>query len=104
VAEAAQAGDPLARHVIEEAGQALALGLVNLIAFFVPEVVLLGGGVMKSYPLFQPVIEAVIARHSVVVPSRQVELRPVRLGRQAGVIGAGYAILQHLAASSGDGL
>jgi glucokinase len=98
VVQAAEAGDPLARQVVEEAGQGLALGLVNLIAFFVPEVILLGGGVMKSYGLFQPVVEAVIARHSVVVPARQVELRPARLGRQAGVVGAGYAILQHLAA------
>jgi len=104
VAQAAQAGDPLARQVIEEAGQALGLGLVNLIAFFVPEVILLGGGVMKSYPLFQPVVEAVIARHNVVVPARQVELRLVRLGRQAGVIGAGYAMLQLLNTTFGDGV
>jgi glucokinase len=68
VTEAARMGDPTALRIVEQAATYLGLGLVNVILFFVPEVILLGGGVMKSYDLLKPTLDAVIARHSLMVP------------------------------------
>jgi len=96
VAQAAEAGDPAAIEVIQKAAYYLALGLVNLVIFLVPDLVLLGGGVMKSYDQFQAVIRDTMVQHSLMVPASSVAVRKVALGHQAGVIGAGFAILKQL--------
>lgn len=96
VAEAAAGGDLLARQVIAESARYLALGLVNVIQFLLPQRIILGGGVMRSYELFRPVVESVITQHNVMAPTHLVEMRPALLGQQAGVVGAGYAVYQLL--------
>jgi glucokinase len=45
VAEAARLGDPLAVEVVEAAGRALGVGLVNVVHLFNPQCVVLGGSV-----------------------------------------------------------
>lgn len=96
VAEAAYQDDPLARTVIEETAGYIAQGLINVIFFFSPEVIILTGGVMHSYDLFSPTIEKMIAACSVIVPAKQVHVRMARLGQDAGLYGAAYAILREL--------
>lgn len=96
VAAAAAAGDPLAIEVYRRAGQSLARGLVNLIHFWVPDVLLLGGGVMEDYHWFEPIIHDTVAAHGLMVPVDAVVIRKTGLGAQAGMIGAGYSIKQRL--------
>jgi len=96
VAEAALAGDLFGLAIIQEAAYSLGLGLVNLIVTYLPEKILLAGGVMKSYPLFQPALIETIARHNVVVPSRSVKIELAKLGNTAGTIGAAYALKRTL--------
>jgi glucokinase len=48
VGEAAQAGDSLALEVIEEAGWWLGLGLINVAHMTNPEVIVLGGSVVRG--------------------------------------------------------
>lgn len=96
VAEAAQENDPLAMRVFEQASRYFSLGLVNLILFYLPEVVVLSGGVMKSYPLFKPAIEEAIVRHNVMAPLDRVRIIPAALGYYAGLYGAAYNILYGL--------
>lgn len=92
VTEAARQGDEFAQKIIREAGCYLGLGLVNLILFYLPECIALGGGVMKNYDLFFPHIQQVLRQHDVVVPTRRVRLVPASLGNKAGVLGAARAI------------
>lgn len=47
VGKAAIHGDPLALEIVSEAGRWLGLGLVNLIHFFNPQVIVLGGSVLQ---------------------------------------------------------
>jgi glucokinase len=96
VAEAAKEDDPLAVRVIEQAGRYFSLGLVNLINFFVPEMIVLGGSVMNSLSLFMPFIERTITRHNVMVPATRVRIIPAKLGIHAGLYGAAFCILQKL--------
>ncbi|MGB9799261.1 MAG: ROK family protein [Thermanaerothrix sp.] len=91
VVAAAQAGDVLAQQIIEETAFYLGLGMVNLMIAYLPDVVILGGGVMRAYPVFAPYIHQVIQQHSVVAPLQSVRLEMARLGGQAGVVGAAYA-------------
>lgn len=88
VAEAARRGDPLAVGIVDQAAGYIALGLVNLIVLFLPDGIVLTGGVMRSFDLMEARIRSVIARHDTLSPVDKVALRLARLGQQAGTIGA----------------
>lgn len=100
LAAAARQGDPFAQSVMQRAARYFALGLLNVMAFFVPERIVLSGGVMRSLDLFQPEIEKAVQRYSVMVPSRRISIVPAQLGYEAGMIGAAYACLRALERSS----
>ena len=74
VAEAAFQGDKLALSMYQQAARYFALGIVNVITLFVPDVIVLGGGVMKSSPLFLPVLTQEIAGHNIMVPAMKVKI------------------------------
>jgi glucokinase len=88
VAEAALAGDAVAREVVERAGRSLGAGITGLVNAFNPEVVVVGGGVMASGELLlRPAREVVAAR--ALRPSRDgVRIVPAALGEEAGMLGA----------------
>jgi glucokinase len=94
--DAARRGDPAALEVARHAGKYLGLGLVNIIAFLAPEVIVLSGSVMSSYDLLQPMVNEILERHSVLMPSREVRIVPAQLGDNAGVCGAALTALQAL--------
>lgn len=96
VAQAAAAGDPLAREIMEKTAYYIGLGLINLIRLLLPERILLTGGVTHSYDTFRPTIEAMLTEHNTFGPVEKIEIRLASLGQRAGVIGAGYAILHQL--------
>jgi glucokinase len=96
VAEAARQGDSLALSVMENAARYFSLGLVNVVTLFVPEVIVLSGGVMNSISFFMPAIERALAEHDVMVPARKVRVVSAQLGYLAGTVGAAYAALQTL--------
>ena len=88
VTHAARAGDRLAISILENAGAYLGIALGTLINLFNPELIVLGGSVLKSgRPLLQPMRRSMIA--SSWKSSRR-GLRIVRpaLGGDAGLIGA----------------
>ena len=84
--ELARAGDSLAREAVERETHYLALGLANLIGLFVPEVIVLGGSVMKSVRLED--LREVIAQGCRFVPWEKTELALASLGEDANLIGA----------------
>jgi glucokinase len=96
VSDAARDGDAVARAVIDQVATYLAIGLLNMINFFVPEVIVLSGSVMRDYDLFEPTIRTYLDRCSVLAPSNHIQIALARLGDHAGVFGAAYAILHDL--------
>jgi glucokinase len=92
VAEAARAGDRLACSIMEKVADYFAIGVVNVITCFVPDMIVLGGGVMKSSDLFLPRLQTAITDHSVMVPATSVKIELARLGNHAGIYGAAYSI------------
>lgn len=89
VGEAALAGDPLARQVLDEAGEAIGLHLASLMHAFDPEVIVLGGGVMRVGPLLRDAIERSLRSH-ILHPAYLQDLRliPAALGDDVGLVGA----------------
>ncbi|MFZ0136107.1 MAG: ROK family protein [Candidatus Sulfotelmatobacter sp.] len=88
ICELAQQGDAWAMRAVEHEGRYLGLGLANLVTMFVPEVIVLGGSVMKSAVLFLEGIRKVIAASCRFVPYEKTELALASLGEDSNLIGA----------------
>ena len=91
VFRAAEAGDPLAAQVAEEAMDYLAIMLASVIAVVDPEMIVLGGGVARAGPYL---VNGLRRRLERVVPAMP-EIHLSALGDRAGVLGAvAYAIFE----------
>jgi len=88
ICQLAQQGDELARQAVEHEAYYLGLGLANLVNLFVPDVIILGGSVMKSATLFLDGIRKVIRQGCRFVPYEKTELALASLGEDANLIGA----------------
>ncbi|MGA8621798.1 MAG: ROK family protein [Candidatus Sulfotelmatobacter sp.] len=88
ICELAQQGDAWAKRAVERESRYLGLGLANLVSMFVPEVIVLGGSVMKSAVLFLEDIRKVIAASCRFVPYEKTELALASLGEDSNLIGA----------------
>ncbi len=96
ICDLARRGDPLALQTIAHGGHWIGRGLANLVNLFAPERIALGGGVMRSWDLFEPHIRAVIAAHcGFLVPHSLCEIVPARLGDDAPLAGAAAVWLQN---------
>jgi glucokinase len=82
----ARDGDDLARRAVEREIYYLALGLANLIGLFVPDMIVLGGSVMKSVRLED--LRSIISQGCRFVPWQKTELALASLGEDANLIGA----------------
>jgi glucokinase len=88
VCQLAQQGHELARRAVEREGYYLGLGLANLINLFVPDVIVLGGSVIKSAALFLDGIRKVVSQGCRFVPFEKTELAVASLGEDSNLIGA----------------
>ncbi|MFC1420285.1 ROK family protein [Streptacidiphilus cavernicola] len=96
VAEAARAGDPVALAGFARAARALAAGIAATATLVELDVAVVGGGVAGAGEiLFDPLREA-LHSYAVLPFVRQLELRPARLGTDAGLVGAAAAAAQAL--------
>ena len=86
VAQAAEAGDALARAVLDEAARMLGTGLGGAINLMNPERVVLGGGVTKSGERWWRIVRETARDH--VLPQIRVEIVPAALGDDAPLWGA----------------
>ena len=91
VAEAAKAGDTVARAVMKTATTNLGVGLANLVHIFNPDIIILGGGVSQAGDLiFEPVREVVAGR---IMRDYTVSIVPAALGDDCGLLGAAALLL-----------
>ena len=87
IAEAARAGDRLARRVFERAGRFLGFAVANLISLFDPEVVVLGGGLAGAADLYLDTLRRVALERCQPLAARRVKIRVSRLGNDANLLG-----------------
>ncbi|MCM3443139.1 ROK family protein [Metabacillus halosaccharovorans] len=89
VFELAEQGDKQAQEIVNEAINYLAIGLANIVHTVNPEVIVIGGGVMKSKDL---ILRTLIEKtREYVYPSLKETLviKPAVLDQKAGLVGAG---------------
>jgi glucokinase len=88
ICELARQGDDWAMRAVNNESRYLGLGLANLVTMFVPEIIVLGGSVMKSAPLFLEEIRKTIVASCRLVPFDRTELALASLGEDSNLIGA----------------
>ena len=103
ICELALAGDDWARRAVKHEARYLGLGLANLVTMFVPEIVVLGGSVMKSAALFMDDIRKLIAASCRFVPFHRTDLALASLGDDTNLIGAARVWYRRFASDGGSG-
>jgi glucokinase len=93
VAEAAHVGDPLARRLLDEVGEALVAGAVGLVNAFNPCRLILGGGVIEGLPELVERVDQGVRQRALPSATASLRVMQARLHNDAGVIGA--AALAH---------
>jgi glucokinase len=88
VERAATEGDPIAQQVLDFAGYHMGIAVANAIAALAPNVVVLGGGVLKPHGYYWKQIETSARAHCHVTEIDKIEFRPAELGFESGVVGA----------------
>lgn len=91
ICERAAAGEPPALEAVGREGYYLGLGLANLVTLLAPDVIALGGGVMKSSHLLMENSLSVVREHCTQVPVEKTRIVTASLGSEAGVLGAAQA-------------
>jgi glucokinase len=85
--QAAAAGDPLASDIVHMFTQRLGAGIVNMIHAYDPDIVILGGGFMRSFDQFLPRVQAYVDAHAWTIPRERVAIVPATLGDAAALVG-----------------
>ncbi|HQY30750.1 MAG TPA: ROK family protein [Thermomicrobiales bacterium] len=88
VEQAAEAGDPIAIDVLERAGYYLGLSMAGMIAAVAPELVVVGGGVVKPHGVYWKSFVTTAIANNTVTDMTRVSFVPASLGYEAGVTGA----------------
>jgi glucokinase len=86
--ELATQDEPFALRVTEREARYLGLGIANLVTLFSPDMIVLGGSVMRSSHLFLPGIQATVRQNCGLVPFEKTAITLASLGPDAPLIGA----------------
>lgn len=85
--EASEAADPLGRRLADRLIRELGVLIANLIYSLDPELVLVGGGLIAHRPEVLDAIRAEAATRVAFLPPGATEIRAMKLGDAAGVLG-----------------
>jgi glucokinase len=84
----AEIGDILSKEIIEVSLNYLGIGIANLVATFDPEVIILGGGVIKTGEIVIDSIKKVVDKRCFKNMASSCRIVKAKLGSDAGVMGA----------------
>lgn len=87
--DAMRKGDKAAKEVVDKYIYYLAMGIVNIINIFQPEVLVIGGGICnEKHYLTDPLMDIVDKEQYSRNSAKKTEIRIATLGNDAGIIGA----------------
>jgi len=88
IAISAKRGDRVAKQIWQDAQLSLSVLCANLVSVFNPEVLVLGGGVIKGNPILASQICDYVLKHSVELSAKKVKIVRSKLGGNAIALGA----------------
>ena len=94
IAEAAQAGDPIAIEIFAETGRYIGIALTSIAHILNPQIAIIGGGIAEAGEelLFEP-IRAELSKRAMDIPARMKVVK-AHLGNDAGIVGAAMLALE----------
>ena len=96
VAYAANAGDPLAMEVFNNAIEYLGIAIANMINVFNPQAVVIGGGVSLAGNIFFDTLRRVVNNRIMYKHNKDTKILPVTHGQNSAVMGAVSLILNEV--------
>ena len=96
VYEAGRAGDELALSVFREFGMYLGIGLANLINLLDPQIIVIAGGAVNGWTLFEKVMREQVNERAFRLAAATVKIAPAECGDNAGLLGAARLALNSL--------
>lgn len=93
LAQALESKDSVATRAINRAAHYMGLGLTNVINFYNPTRIVMGGGLIEAVPLYLELAEEEARRRSLRIPARKTEIVKAELGDFAGTIGAALLLV-----------
>jgi len=94
LAEAVTSGDALAVEMIQEGARYLSSGLVSIVNFYNPPLIVLGGGMIKELDLFYETAAERVRREALQVPGQKLAVARASLGANSGIVGAALLAFQ----------
>ncbi len=95
VAAAAQAGDALAREIIQRAGYYGGIGLSWIIQMLNPELIVIGGGLTHMGSLLLEPLHQALRQHTQPELWASVQVKQAQLTDDLGIVGAAAQVFQH---------
>ena len=92
ISQAALRGDALAVEIWNEVGRYIGVAVAGLVNLLNPEIVIIGGGVANADSLVFDPIRQTIKERAMKMFARMVKVVPAKLGKDAGMIGAGILV------------
>jgi len=92
--EAGQAGDELALEIFRRMGVYLGIGLANLINILNPEMIVIGGGVVNGWDLFEKHMHQQIEERAFPLLTARLKIVRAKCGDDAGLLGAARLALR----------
>ena len=86
--EAGQQGDELALEIFRRMGVYLGIGLANLINILNPEMIVIGGGVVNGWALFEKHMHQQVEERAFPLLAARVKIVRAKCGDDAGLLGA----------------
>ncbi|MCS7227522.1 MAG: ROK family protein, partial [Endomicrobia bacterium] len=80
--------DPKAVEIIEEFLLYLGMSIANIISFFDPDTVIIGGGVGENKDIIIPKVSQIVQKYVQPYIAKKVKILPSVLGNKAGLYGA----------------
>lgn len=103
VGTTAAAGDPLARELVRQTGEALGVGIASLANAYNPCTIVLGGGVIEGMPELIDLVQHTVEQRALPAAVAQLSIVPAALGTDSGVVGAAsWAFRRQQQAGAGD--
>ncbi len=90
----ASAGDPLAMEVYRKSGNAVGIGISNILNLLRLDGVVIGGGIAGAWEGFFTAIEESVAKNTFNYDPEKIRIRKALLGEDAGIYGAAVASMK----------
>ncbi|HLH57316.1 MAG TPA: ROK family protein [Verrucomicrobiae bacterium] len=89
-------GDKMVEQMLRARMRVVGIATSNVVNFLNPEMVVLGGGLIDSFPLLAiQEFEGGLRKYLVPEVGKVVKVKPARLGKDAAALGAAYTVLKN---------